>query len=285
MAADGSTLPEIIARCHRNFVEGTWSLVELGPKAHRKDWTGATAIGNAIPSSLTNTLFVTGAEVDLPPLLAEARRFYGPNTPWRVVGTSVNGAAVRAGARGLGARDGETVPGMLLDPLPVAPAFPRELTAREVSSSEDLREFRRAGGAGFRIPAWALRVSIPQIPRGDPEKGGYSRFFVGSVAGRPVATSALFQSDDIAGVYFVATVPDARRKGYGAALTWMALEVGRRAGARVGYLQATEMGRPVYERMGFRRVVDYPEWHSEISGIRTAGAILRMLWLGVSHLS
>lgn len=40
-------------------------------------------------------------------------------------------------------------------------------------------------------------------------------------------------------------------------MTWATLRAGRDAGRRVGLPQSSEMGVPVYERMGFETVVTY----------------------------
>jgi len=49
-------------------------------------------------------------------------------------------------------------------------------------------------------------------------------------------------------VEFVATVPEARGRGYGEAVTWSATMAEPDLPAM---LIATDMGRPVYERMGY----------------------------------
>lgn len=92
---------------------------------------------------------------------------------------------------------------------------------------------------------------------GNPEAPEHLVRFAGRVDGRVVATSALLDRSGVAGMYVVATQERFRRRGIGAALTWAAIEEGRRRGLRVATLQASPMGRPVYERLGFRTVVDY----------------------------
>ena len=53
---------------------------------------------------------------------------------------------------------------------------------------------------------------------------------------------------------YVATLPSARRRGFGAAITLAALLDGRNLGYRIGVLQSSDQGFPVYRRMGFVEV-------------------------------
>lgn len=63
---------------------------------------------------------------------------------------------------------------------------------------------------------------------------------------------AVVDRGDDAGFLFVATVPDARQRGLAAALMRRALVDARARGMRTGSLLATEAGRPLYARLGFR---------------------------------
>ena len=58
-------------------------------------------------------------------------------------------------------------------------------------------------------------------------------------------------SHRVAGVYYVGTVEQARRRGLGDALTRMAARAGLEMGAEAAWLGASEMGAGLYRRIGF----------------------------------
>ena len=88
---------------------------------------------------------------------------------------------------------------------------------------------------------------------GFSEDVGWQRW-AGLVDGRPVASSGMMEGGGVAGVYNVATAPEVRRRGIGAAMTARAVRAGRDRGLEVAVLGASDMGRGTYERMGFREV-------------------------------
>jgi GNAT superfamily N-acetyltransferase len=78
------------------------------------------------------------------------------------------------------------------------------------------------------------------------------RLFIGRVGDEPVATSLAFVAEGAVGLYGIGTVPDKRGNGYGGALTLAGARWGLQRGADVAVLASSDMGYPVYERLGFR---------------------------------
>jgi GNAT superfamily N-acetyltransferase len=83
------------------------------------------------------------------------------------------------------------------------------------------------------------------------------RRFLLRVDGEPLAASALLPgppASGLVGIFSVATLERARGQGFGAVITRAAMDAARDAGAQVAVLQASAMGLPVYERLGFDTV-------------------------------
>jgi GNAT superfamily N-acetyltransferase len=74
------------------------------------------------------------------------------------------------------------------------------------------------------------------------------RMFLGRVDGRAVTAASSIVAHGVNHVEWVATLPDVRGRGFGSAATWAATLADPAVPA---VLVATDMGRPVYERMGY----------------------------------
>lgn len=148
------------------------------------------------------------------------------------------------------------MPAMALHPLPSTDA-PAELTSgleiRRVTDAAGVRDHIVAGAAGFEMPQAWFDAVVTEALLDDPRIALY----VGYVDGSPVATGLGLRTDATIGVYNIATVPAARRRGYGATMTMRVIADGRADGGEVAILQASPMGYPIYERLGFRLVVEY----------------------------
>lgn len=74
---------------------------------------------------------------------------------------------------------------------------------------------------------------------------------------RPLGAAMGYLAGDVCEVIHVATVPAARRRGIGAAVTAAVVTEARNRGANLAVLQATEYGHGVYRALGFEEVDRY----------------------------
>lgn len=120
------------------------------------------------------------------------------------------------------------------------------------------RALRTAGVAaalltGFDLPEEILRpVIVPALL-----DGGRAAVYVGYTNGEPVTTGLGVRSGTTIGIYNIATIESARGRGYGAAMTRRVAADGAAAGCEVAILQSSDMGFPIYQRLGYRRVLEY----------------------------
>jgi ribosomal protein S18 acetylase RimI-like enzyme len=157
----------------------------------------------------------------------------------------------------LGMAPDEDVPLMVLDdPTALRGAAQTDgLTVRLLAPGEQaIHEDLLA--AGFEMPSDTAHAIMELIAgaRG-------LRAFVGEVAGTGFTTAVTLPSTDASvGVFNVATPPEHRRRGYGAAITASAVLDGLDHGATFAWLQSSVSGYPVYQRLGFRVVESWPVW-------------------------
>jgi GNAT superfamily N-acetyltransferase len=160
---------------------------------------------------------------------------------------------------GLGAQPAGEVPGMAID---LAALDDRQdplvgFTIKKVTDAQSQTLWARIAGAGTGFPA-AATEALAQIEGrlNDPQYNAQPRY-IGYLDGNPVAASALVLDSGVAGIYAVATLPEARRKGIGRLMTVVPLVEARELGYRVGILQASSMGYPIYQKIGFREVCKF----------------------------
>ena len=96
-----------------------------------------------------------------------------------------------------------------------------------------------------------LDAGKPLLGRAEFWKGHFP--VVGFANGAPVSTAAVLMVDGLRYVALVATAPGQQRRGYADAAMRLALQLSADVhGQRPTVLHATEAGRPVYERMGYK---------------------------------
>jgi ribosomal protein S18 acetylase RimI-like enzyme len=154
------------------------------------------------------------------------------------------------------------LPGMIVDePLPTREA-PAGVTVRRVQTNGDVERWVTANLTGFAADdddRGAVRSAFSTI---DSLVGGPIAGFIAEADGRAVGAAMVFLdvSTGIGVVGWVGTVPEYRRRGIGDAVTRAATNAGFALGARLVSLQASPMGLPLYEKLGYRTVAGYKVW-------------------------
>jgi GNAT superfamily N-acetyltransferase len=95
------------------------------------------------------------------------------------------------------------------------PPGPAEVIVRIARSCDEVRVFSEVQSAGFGVPDWVHwvhKVNLVNAQRPD------QRFYVAEIDGRPVGVTLLLITGSVAGLYAVATLPAARRRGVARAL-------------------------------------------------------------------
>jgi GNAT superfamily N-acetyltransferase len=135
---------------------------------------------------------------------------------------------------------------LIPDDLPAHP----DLRIVTVDDEAALKQWIHVASVGFRIDEKFEKVWYDFFVDAIFE----ARFqtYLALLDGTPVATSQLFLSEGVAGIYNVTCIPEARGQGVGSAITLGPLLKARQMGHRMGVLQASQKGYNVYRRLGFQ---------------------------------
>lgn len=249
-----------VALSIQQFV-GAWHILcAAAPDYSRTSAPGVEYIFSGIPIPFFNVAILTGRDVSAPALRQlgqDVSQWAAPTgQPYLLIHTQealapeVDPAAELAPA---GFVPLMTLTGMaagLINPPPALPAG-LEITL----PAED-------AGCASAIDVNSAAYGLPL----DPAKPvlGSAAFWadkvlaLGTAAGRPVASTAVFPVDGYRYVALVATQPGEQRRGYADAVMRSALaESVARFGDSPTVLHATDAGRPVYARMGYARLATH----------------------------
>ena len=252
------TLAELAALGDENLAD-TWSCMAASAGSDREDDGLAVRMASGLPIAFFNGAFCRRpvAPCDADVVVRAAIEFFGaravPWLFWTRAGADValSAACARAGLREVGGP-----PAMVLPTIPrEAPALPDRVQVTRASVA-DLALVRQILAEGFGMP-----IEVAQTFMSEPflDAAG-TAVVVGLLDGRPMTTALVHVSGRTAGIYNVATLPDARGRGVGAAATWAAVIAGREMGADHATLQSSPSGYPVYAGMGFVDLGRYEQW-------------------------
>ena len=244
----------------RDMVAAWWLVAEgAGVELHDDAglrWFVSGADDRHLNAVLATRLDAADADERIEALLAALHARGVPFLWWVMPSARPGDLGSRLQARGLVAED--PWPGLTLevDRL-IEPAAVPGLEIRRVTDDAGYADYERTFAPIMSpSPAFTELLAIASRRIGF-DADAPELHYVGYLDGEPVATASLITAGGAAGIYNVATVEVARGRGIGAAMTAAAVRAGAGRGLRVATLQASTMGRSVYERLGFRFTCDF----------------------------
>jgi ribosomal protein S18 acetylase RimI-like enzyme len=259
------TDPALAGIVERDFVAAWWLLADATDTERHDDgdlrWFH-TGLGDYyLNSVLTTRLADDEADAVIEERLADLSSRGVPFASWVMPSAAPVDLAERLAARGLAGDAAWPAMAVAADAI-VEPPPVEGLEIRRITTREELDDY-----IGVFAPILSPSQAFTDFLVRATERIGFGEdapeeHFIGLVHGEPVATASLVTAGGAAGIYNVTIVEAARGRGIGAAITAAAVRHGAARGFTTATLQASVMGRPVYERLGFEFVCDFVPYRS-----------------------
>ena len=131
-------------------------------------------------------------------------------------------------------------------------SFPAGLQIIQVANQEEMLLWESVSFTAFDFPAETRHQYSRFVATFDLGHDTNQHFFLAFLDGKPVATSLSYFQNQYAGIYFVATLKEHRKKGIGLAITQSTMHHAKMAGSLYATLQSSRDGLSVYRQAGFK---------------------------------
>lgn len=211
-------------------------------------------VSSGVPNKIYNIVFIKRKASKPERVIQKWEQFFElRGLPFRVVFSPGFEDRYEPLMRERGYKEIEAETTMTLSNLPAVHNKETDLDIKKVVTPEELTHFQETIAEGFDFHSKVGPFLITERVHALPD----AELFVGYADGRPAATSMLIRTGDIGGIYWVATLKKYRRHGFAAAMTLHAVLAGRDKGCTVASVQASKVGRPVFEKIGFVNRYNY----------------------------
>jgi GNAT superfamily N-acetyltransferase len=150
---------------------------------------------------------------------------------------------------------------LMIAPLPALtkPSMPEDVMVWQAETLEDLAAASTIRRVGFRFPAEVAKTYFEDMPDSWLNQPKVRLYLAGKDRRTPVAIGALIVDDEtgLAGVYVMATLPDAQRQGCGKVILNRITTDATADRQRMLILTASSMGAGLYRQFGFVHIFDY----------------------------
>lgn len=147
-----------------------------------------------------------------------------------------------------GLKTGVKNKGMYLDLNNWKEAFEnRTLLFHKIKTAQEFEDFTKVRSHQYKaFSSYFNRISQVYSVKDKIE------FYVGYRGSKPVTRGIITYHANVAGLYYIATKAEKRRRGYGSLMQNHLLHQAKKAGFRYVVLHSTQKGLPLYKKVGFQ---------------------------------
>ena len=138
-----------------------------------------------------------------------------------------------------------------LENIPESFNFPEGMEIKEVLNLDELQIWTDILVKSFEFPEIIQSYKKYFINAGLESPN--SHYYLGFLNGKPVATGVLFEGEGAAGLFYIGTIPKARKQSIAKTMIYYLLNEAKNREYNISVLQASEMGYPVYKKIGFKK--------------------------------
>lgn len=253
------SLPEVIKANEENIAGGYRTLYSGWDEARSHAGEDVVWGLTRIPSPMINNatrvrIQEEQADNALEAIIEEANARHVPMRWWLGPGTQPADTGKRLEKRGF---SHVQLVGMAIELSRMeAPSAGPGLYVERVRDSSQLENWCKVLSAGFSVPQNAADALGRAFEVVGLDARDWS-LYLAYLDCEPVTASSMYMGDGVAGIYNVATLPEARGKGAGLAVSYMPLRTAHQAGYQIGILQSSRLGYSVYRRLGFEDICTF----------------------------
>jgi ribosomal protein S18 acetylase RimI-like enzyme len=245
---------------HLNLADSSRQLFELDSGAEIEAGDSRLfGAGSSTHPAISNAAFRLDDDLDPAELIEAAQAFFGDRgrgfALWARAGVPEDRDLLEA-AEQAGLQQIHEMPEMVLYEPPPERPLPEGVELGRVESAADAEDFWRVAAAAYTSNGFPPEV-FAHYDKHEGFAAANAAAFLARLGGRPAAIAMTLVSHGVAGIYWVGVLEEARGRGLAWAVTAAAVNAGLDLGGELASLQASAMGKPVYERMGFESIYDY----------------------------
>jgi GNAT superfamily N-acetyltransferase len=247
-------------RLHLNLIDSSQRLFELDGGSVVESGDGwLFGAGSSSHPVISNAAFRKDDSVDASEFVSRARDFFAARgrgfSVW-IRGEEPEDRELAVATSEAGFQLVYEMPEMVLGSPVEESDLPKGAELRQLSEVGQADDYWKVAAASYASIGFPPEVFAGYSDHAGLRAGDVAAL-IAYLDGEPVSIAMTIVSHGVAGIYWVGSLEQARGKGLGRAVTAAATNAGFKLGAEVASLQASPMGKAIYEAMGYETVFDY----------------------------